>query len=46
MSEACMDTLKQCLEVNPKKRPTMEEIADHPWLKKISTSFHKRRVKL
>jgi serine/threonine protein kinase len=29
-----LDVLKQCLEVNPKKRPTMEEIADHPWLNK------------
>ena len=24
--------LKLCLEVNPKKRITMEELADHPWL--------------
>ena len=29
-----MDILKLCLEVNPKKRPTMEELADHPWLNK------------
>jgi serine/threonine protein kinase len=32
LTEACVDVLKQCLEVNPKSRITMEELADHPWL--------------
>lgn len=32
VSEACIEVLKLCLEVNPKKRITMEELADHPWL--------------
>lgn len=27
-----MDVLRKCLEVNPKKRPTMEEVVDHPWV--------------
>lgn len=34
MSESCIEVLKQCLEVNAKKRITMEELADHPWIEK------------
>lgn len=32
VSESCIDVLKQCLEVNAKKRITMEELDDHPWV--------------
>jgi serine/threonine protein kinase len=32
VSDACIDVLKQCLEVNAKKRISMEELADHMWI--------------
>jgi serine/threonine protein kinase len=32
LSEACLDVMHRCLDVNPKTRITMEELADHPWI--------------
>jgi serine/threonine protein kinase len=34
VTEACINVLQLCLEVNPKKRITMEELAEHPWINK------------
>lgn len=34
VTESCIDVLKKCLEVSAKKRVSMEELADHPWLEK------------
>lgn len=34
LSQGCIDVLRMCLDVNPKKRATMEELANHPWVDK------------
>lgn len=32
LSPECLDMISKCLEVEPKKRPSMEDLQAHPWL--------------
>jgi len=32
LSPECLDVINKCLEVDAKKRPTMEDLQAHPWL--------------
>ncbi|TIB08438.1 hypothetical protein E3P92_03523 [Wallemia ichthyophaga] len=35
LSELGIDFIKQCLIIDPKKRPTVDELLDHPWIEKF-----------
>lgn len=35
LSELGIDFIKQCLTIDPKKRPTVDELLEHPWIEKF-----------
>ncbi|XP_061580291.1 serine/threonine-protein kinase par-1-like [Cololabis saira] len=40
LSEDCQDFLQKCLTLNPKKRPSLEELQRHPWFTLTPVSSH------
>lgn len=35
LSELGIDFIRQCLIIDPKKRPTVDELLEHPWIEKF-----------
>merc|ERR1712232_1129543 len=40
LSEDCVDLLQNMLRIDPKKRYTLEEVSNHPWLAVVSDNRH------